>query len=259
MTRVLPSQIVDAIEDMFGPGRQEIDEHRIGIAKRAEVHALLSLLDQVQSELIDLPFRDYLELCRCRGVLAAALSVWTGNAQGPPAKAVSGKDPVERIHRLLKQCRDEVVPQASELLFIPELEARLGIEDRIQAAWIDFKGREWMGATVFAGAAIEALLLWALKRLEQAANKTLNSAPPTAQSTRKLDELHLAEFIDRAHAQKVIGDATASQARLAKDARNLIHPGRSARLGTSCNKGTALTALAGLQQVVDDLARYFGH
>jgi hypothetical protein len=31
MTRVVPSQIVDAIDDMFGPARQEIDEQRIGI------------------------------------------------------------------------------------------------------------------------------------------------------------------------------------------------------------------------------------
>lgn len=104
--------------------------------------------------------------------------------------------------------------------------------------------QEWMGATVFAGAALEALLLCGLKQRESSED-----------GRRRLDLLDLAQFIDRAKAEGLIDEATASQARLAKDARNLIHPGRSARLGVSCDRGTALTALAGLDRVAADLAR----
>jgi hypothetical protein len=110
---------------------------------------------------------------------------------------------------------------------------------------------------VFAGAAIEALLLWALQQDEQAADRVVSTERSSAKSAKSLNDSYLPEFIERALAQKLIGEATASQARLAKDARNLIHPGRSARLGASCNKGTALAGLAGLEQVVADLARHF--
>jgi hypothetical protein len=48
-------------------------------------------------------------------------------------------------------------------------------------------------------------------------------------------------------------DDTAQQARLGKDFRNLIHPGRASRLGKICDRGTALSALAAVEHVVRDL------
>jgi hypothetical protein len=69
---------------------------------------------------------------------------------------------------LMKQCHDEFPPAEPELSFISDADIRLGIEDRVHAAWTDFNAREWMGATAFASAALEALLLWALKRMKLA-------------------------------------------------------------------------------------------
>jgi hypothetical protein len=46
---------------------------------------------------------------------------------------------------------DELPPPEPELPLITDLDTRLGIQDRIHAAWTDFDAREWMGATVFAG------------------------------------------------------------------------------------------------------------
>ena len=40
---------------------------------------------------------------------------------------------------------------------------------------------------------------------------------------------------------------------LAKDARNLIHPGKAMRSGEACNKTTALTALTAVYRVIDEL------
>ena len=102
--------------------------------------------------------------------------------------------------------------------------------------------REWMGATVFAGAALEALLLWALKRAK------LSEAPK-----RPLDALHLADLIRLAANNRVIDDGAEWQASLAKDARNLIHPGKALRSGKACNKTTALTALTAVYRVIDVL------
>ena len=54
-------------------------------------------------------------------------------------------------------------------------------------------------------------------------------------------------------AKPSIKAGTATQVRLAKDFRNLIHPGRSIRLATRCDRGTALAATAALEMVVRDL------
>jgi hypothetical protein len=243
MPKILPSQVVSAIDSMFGPNRNEIDSHAVSHAYRPEVHALLALLDEIPSELVDLSSTDYLEYSRCRAILATSLALWNvGDTR--PARDVGGRDAVERIRRLMKQCHDELPPPEPELPFIADSDIRLGIEDRIRAAWTDFNAREWMGATVFAGATLEALLLWALKQVP------LATAPK-----RPLDELHLADLISLAVSNGVIDAGTEHQAGLAKDARNLIHPGRASRSGEACNKATALAALAAVYRLIEQLKK----
>ena len=142
----------------------------------------------------------------------------------------------------MMKCHDELPPALPVLPFISNDDIRFGIEDRIRAAWTDFKAGEWMGATVFAGAALEALLLWALK--QRMLIRT---------SQRSLDDLHLADLIALATREGVIDEASERQASLAKDARNLIHPGKALRSGEMCNKTTALTALTAVYRVIDRL------
>lgn len=241
MPKVPPSQIVEAIDSLFGVNWNELDVHMVTHNYRAEVHALLTFLDEVPRELIDLRSSEYLEFTRCRAVLATALARWNlGDIA--PARDVGGKDAVERIRRLMKQCQDELPPAQAELPFISDADIRLGIEDRIRAAWTDFSAREWMGSTVFASAALEALLLWALKRVKL-------SEPPS----RSLDELHLADLIRLAVQNRLIDEACERQAGLAKDARNLIHPGKALRSGEACDKTTALTALTAVYRVINEL------
>ncbi len=63
----------------------------------------------------------------------------------------------------------------------------------------------------------------------------------------------LHQYIDVAAELDLISDESADQARLAKEYRNLIHPGRSARLAQVCDRATALSALAAVEHVVRDL------
>jgi hypothetical protein len=243
MPKILPSQVVVAIDSLFGPNRNELDGRAVTHMHRAEAHALLALLDEVPRELVDLPSDEYLEFTRCRAVLSTSLVRWNlGDIT--PARDVGGKDVVERIRRLMRRCHDELPPAEPEMPFISDTDVRLGIEDRVRAAWIDFNAREWMGATVFAGAALEALLLWALKR-----------QPLAETPRRRLDELHLADLIQLAKRNGLIDVSAEQQASLAKDARNLIHPGRALRSREECNKSTSLTALCAVYRVVDDLKR----
>jgi hypothetical protein len=53
MPKVLPSQVVEAIDSLFGANRNELDGRAVTHVYRAEVHALLALLDEVPRELID--------------------------------------------------------------------------------------------------------------------------------------------------------------------------------------------------------------
>jgi hypothetical protein len=69
------------------------------------------------------------------------------------------------------------------------------------------------------------------------------------------DSLALDALIKDAADLKLISERAAKQASLAKDARNLVHPGRVARTGFACNRGTALASLAALDQVIEDLGR----
>ena len=108
---------------------------------------------------------------------------------------------------------------------------------------------------MLAGATLEALLLW---RVMQHGDAKKQSAVKNSQ--RKVNpahpqDWHLADYIEIAHELGDIGDDTAAQARLAKNFRNLIHPGRELRNQMRCDRGTAHAAFAALNLVIVDLKR----
>ena len=241
MPRVVPSQIVAAIDSLFGPSRGELNVGVIRFAHRDSVRTLLSLLDQVPDELIAVSFADYTEYLQCQSSLISALSVWDVGDQDRPVRSNTGKDPVERIRRILAVCPDENPPPYPDLPLISDVIARANVQQDIRAALIDSRSGEWKGATVFATTAVEALLFWALKRRVD------------VKMPEQLDKQHLPEYITEAERLGIITKATADQARLATDARNLIHAGKMARTGLTCTKATALTALAALEAVLGHL------
>ena len=118
---------------------------------------------------------------------------------------------------------------------------------------------EWKAATVLAGAAIEALLLWRLAA-QPPTNAQINAAISSVVTNGNLrkqpdsdrERWSLSEFVEVARELKIIKDKTVSAARLCNSYRNLIHPGRALRLGEQCNRGTALLAVAALELVVSD-------
>lgn len=132
-------------------------------------------------------------------------------------------------------------PPEPELPFIDDLDRRASIQDKIRAAWTNFYAQEWLGATKFGGSALESLLLWALDK------------SGTKPGKKPFNELHLPELIDAARDAKLIGAEAAQLARFAKDARNLIHPGRAERLGVSCSKASSLKAMAAIYTVAEEI------
>jgi hypothetical protein len=213
----------------------------IRFPQRDGVRTLLSLLRQLPDELITVPFAGYTEFLQCQSSLTSALSVWDVGDQDRPVRNGSGKDPVARIRRILTLCPDENPPPYPDLSLISDDTARANVQQDIRATWIDFRSEEWKGATVFAASAVEALLFWALKGRSD------------VREPERLDRQHLGDYINEAERLGIIVKATADQARLAIDARNLIHAGKMARTGLTCTKATALTALAALEAVLGHL------
>jgi hypothetical protein len=150
MPRIVPSQLVSAIDNLFGPSRNELSFNVILFRDRNSVRTLLSLLDQLPDELITVSFHEYTEFLQCQSALVSALSIWDAQGQGPAALNVGAKDPVERIRRILAVCPDENPPPYPDLAFIRDQNARANVQQDIRAAWIDFRSDEWKGATVFA-------------------------------------------------------------------------------------------------------------
>ncbi len=162
------------------------------------------------------------------------------------------------LRQTLAKCPDQVPsPSTTRLLFITDPDLRESIRQDITAANQDSMNAEWKGATVLAGSATEALLLWGVRKQGSfaAAIKALVAAGTLSQRPHSNPERWtFIELIEVAHQLGLITLETAIQARLGKDFRNLIHPGRAARLGQVCDRATALSALAAVEHVVRDLS-----
>jgi hypothetical protein len=112
---------------------------------------------------------------------------------------------------------------------------------------------EYKAALVLGGSVVEALLLWGLeKEGEPKVKATAKGAPANA-----LNEWTLGQMIEATHACKLISDNTRKQAELAQNFRNLIHPGRQARLQETCDRGSALGTLAAVEKIAVDLTKKF--
>ncbi len=127
---------------------------------------------------------------------------------------------------------------------------------------MDLADGRWKGSTLLAGSAVEALLLWGLQRHEQhnpgaraSAIKALRvgNSPLTRDPDANPENWDLHESTEVAAHLRIITADTASQVRLARRFRNLIHPGRAQRLGQKPSRSTALTALAAVEAVARDL------
>lgn len=269
MPRVVPSDVVAAIERMFPwvmlPGERDRNRH-IGIGHSERVAAIVSLVQQVLDELVTLGAEDYVALVCATAAARHQTALWeSGLAEAyslGPLHGFEPRTPVVIIRDCFALCRDEAPSSDSvELTFIPDADLRESIRLDISAANRDLANGEWKGATVLAGAAVEALLLWAIQQHEQQHAGSIAGAgvvlvaagtlgqPPNANPERW--DLH--EYVEVSEHLQLIEPETAAQARQARSFRNFIHPGRAARLGQKCDRGTALSALAAVELIVRDL------
>jgi hypothetical protein len=229
-------------------------------AHLASIATLISLIGELPEDLILISGEVHIGFVAGVSALRAAVQAWQAGVDFPIAQISGFNSPhvLVLIREALAACPDEF-PQkgTAELLFILDAELRSSLRQDLSDTNRALADGEWKAATVLAGSVVEALLLWALQQRSAGEVRekaialhpgTLEKKPPT-----DLERWHLPELVEVAAALGLIETDTTAQVRLAKDYRNLIHPGRAIRLQKQCNRGTALGAVAAVEMVVRDL------
>jgi hypothetical protein len=264
MPRVVPSQVVELIDQLFPQARIDTEgSKKIHLSQSTmfQVAGILNLVEQIPPELIILTPGQFSEYETSVASMKTMLDHWRfqGDRGYTVIPGLRQLSPVTLIRQALSLCHDEFPPtDTTELSFISDEEFEESLRIDYSAVNEALSNGEWKAATVLAGSVVEALLLWSLQQCSRSNvssavanlifNNTLNHQPRT-----NLEEWFLPELIEVAKELNLIKEDTAIQARLAKDYRNLIHPGRAQRLGQICDRGTALAAVAALERVVTDL------
>lgn len=262
MPRTLPSQLVKTIEQLF-PHWVKREGRTTEVSGGSDLtfkfQAVLDLVEQIPPELITLNDEEY-------AIFSASVSALRWNLNHPAARDSGGfmillhtirefgnANPIALIFDMLGKCPDEF-PTAStnELPFIDDTDLRHSLRNDLSAVSRALVNSEWKAATVLAGSVLEALLLW---KLDKNRTKAMATDHAKQKKLKSLEHWHLPNYIEAAAELKLVEEPTAIQARLAQDFRNLIHPGRSVRLGQICNRGTAFGAVAAVELVIEDLAR----
>lgn len=217
--------------------------------------AVAEVAREIPSELYPATGDLYGDVLTAISVIEGQIAHWYSGYMDSRMPSVRGVDPITLIRGALERCPDELPSAVTTTLnFIPDVELRESIRRDINGADRAVHSGEWKAATVLAGAAIEALLLWSVQQPSAQRRLGTLSAKPPADAER----WSLAQFIEVARELDLIGKDTSTAASLAKDFRNLIHPGRAVRLGQSCDRGTALLAVAALEHVARDLEKVMG-
>lgn len=263
MPRIVPSRVVrfltsNAIAE--SPGLIV----RMDNAKPGVLSGVLFLLDQIPDELLTMDDETYASLITAREQNKDILDTWTSNrnanVQRFSFQVSTSQNPLEIIRAALAKCPDESPALAtSELKFITDAALRTNLRIDIGAVNRALSDGEWKAATVLAGSAIEALLLWSLSQrpsadISLATAALLASGELTRQPDQNPERWDLHEFTEVAANLNIIKKDTHTETRLAREFRNLIHPGRAQRLGQICDRGTALASVAALDHVVRDLS-----
>ncbi len=261
MPRVVPSQVVEAIDKLFPWAKSQNEGNRVVLQQRDAIRlaALFDLVEQIPAELLIMDSRKYAELVASIAAIRTSIAIWQNlgvsadNYRIFDIEGLRRFSPVALIRQALVDCPDEFpVSGTSELNFIPDNDFRESLRRDISTVNSALSNGEWKAATVLAGSVIEALLLWALQRHTSGAKAAFLKLGLKGVAA-DLEKWDLHAYIEVAADLKTIKPETTTQCRLAKDFRNLIHPGRAQRLGQECNRATALSVVAALEHVVNDL------
>jgi hypothetical protein len=232
-------------------------QYNVDLQYKDRVIALLRLVEELPNELMTIDGAEYNRLVLSVSTMRSTLDLQDWVSRGPTAAFYDRRlgEAISDLRECLERLPDEQIPAATaSLSFIADPQLRESIRGDIAFANQAFAGGEWKAATVLAGAAAEALLLWAItnKKTSTEVQAARQAVVPSAHNDPNCWDLD--GYTKVAGNLGLIDAETQRQVDLAREFRNLIHPGRSTRLAKVCNRGTALSALAAVEFIVRDLS-----
>ena len=270
MRIIVPSVIVKYIDLKFTEVKRQQENNNVSCFMTKEqspiVISVLTMVDAIPEYLVvleDLALAEYFEAVAS---IRHAVTIWdTGASHTLTEYPGSGHlNPFTILRKHLETFHDEGVESSTNALsFIEDSDFRELLRRDITAVSQSFSHKEWKAVTVLGGSVVEAFLLYALHKSKNENISQFNSVISTLKLSGELsnrlsgnpNKWNLDELTKIANKLSIIRDKTAEQCKIAKDFRNLIHPGRAARLVQKCNRGTAYTVLAAIEFVMHDLTR----
>ncbi|HKV38431.1 MAG TPA: hypothetical protein VJX67_04395 [Blastocatellia bacterium] len=228
-----------------------------------EVSVIVDAVNRLPDELIVIEGNDLVNFTSSLCVLRHALQAWNAGEHSHKVFKTPGSDvsPMVLLRRLLQRCPDATPAKGnSDLSFILDKDLRDNLRLDASTSHSALINREWKAATVIAGSVVEALLLWRLDQeppadITKAVNTLVSAGTISKSPGTNLLRWSLDPFIEVAGNLHLITANTVAQCRIAREFRNLVHPGKAQRLGVVCNRGTAHSAIAAMEQVIADLER----
>jgi hypothetical protein len=168
MPRIVPSQVRELIEQLYPDVISGKPGMQISRFDTTQLASILKTAEEIPGELIALSGLEYSRFLASLETIRYQLSRWRHSVDPENLPQVQGKNAVLVIYEALKLCPDESSsPATVTLAFVAEPALRDSIRLDIGAADRDLINGEWKGATVLAGAATEALLLWAIQEAQR--------------------------------------------------------------------------------------------
>lgn len=169
MARVLPSDVRRIIEDHFPWARTLHPPNVATLSDGPAIAGLVELLEEIPEALLTLSTRG-----RCDFTWAVAglrhlakrletAQVSAGGGWPWPTVGVNPTNAITSLWLLLADCPDEgIAATTAELNFIDEDELRQSVRSDASSSQEALDNGQWKAATVLAGSAIEALLLFCI-------------------------------------------------------------------------------------------------
>lgn len=256
MPTVMPSQAIIALDKIYPHAARNQNGALLPPNESTKLRTLLELVNDIPDRLIVLSADDYADFVHAKATISETLLTWLHRGATGGMPFIDSKDPVTVLRRVLTLCRDEFPPAGhASLSFIKDSDIREDVRLDVGAAERSLLNGEWKAAGILAGAVTEALLHWRLSSVPLATREASTCAPTRRGAPTSYDEWVLNDLILVAEDLRVLKNKkTVTAALLTKDYRNLIHPGRAARLKEPPTRSAAHSAIGGMLAIIEELS-----
>ncbi len=277
MPKVVPTQIVEYIDARFPAVRDQFEGKGNTVQYSSSFHAavntIIEMVDQLPPNLLTISGEDYILFVEAVNELKGAIVFWSSDHATKMKYQIykmrdgSKLNPITFIRIALSKCPDQGIEvTTNDLIFIDDTEFREALRQDISFVNQALINAEWKAVTILAGSVIEALLLYAIDRIKEndpgkfkgLRDKVINDdrlgKPLEKKPPNNPNDWALYQYIPFALTAGIISESTAKGCLVAKDFRNLIHPGVSIRKNIKCDRGTAFKSVGGMEHVIKDLS-----